>query len=297
MKIKLRIRFAIMLAVIFSAELSFSQGREVALDSLMIGGIYEVLTTDGRQFLGELLSRDTSGLRFNTDEDILDVKPGQIKMVRIPYFNLDRSSEVSENELQKKKFRFMGFVNAGISMPTGAFGDIHKTGFGINASIYHLFDRLMGIGTEMQFNMFPGDVYTYRNSYSESRYQSESYSIYSFKANLLVGNLRPEDYLIAYGLFGVGLQYYSEGSVTSTYIHFDPYYPYTYSSTSPDISGLSFLFGAGAGISYKISKKIRINGELQFNKLPKLDYNFSHDYGSNEFDGYFSFKTGIMYTY
>jgi opacity protein-like surface antigen len=290
-----KIRLAVIITVLFSAEISNSQDNIISPDSLLVSGIYDVFLIDGRQFRGEFLGFGTEVINFNADGDLISLKPTQIRIITIPDFQSIYNSDNDEYIIKKKKFRFWGIFNAGISMPIGAFDDIHKTGFGINATIYHFFDRLMGIGAEFQYNIFPGDIYTHSDSYSESRSESESYSIYSFKASLLVGNLRPEDHFIAYGLFGAGLQYYSDGSVSSTYSYYDPYYPYTYSFSSPDNSGISFLFGAGAGISYKISNKFRINGELQFNKLPRLDYNFFYDYDSNEFDGFFSIRVGLTY--
>ena len=63
---------------------------------------------------------------------------------------------------------------------------------------------------------------------------------------------------LVYGMFGMGMHYYSGGSVTTISSHLFG----TYIDIFPGNSHLLFLFGAGAGNSYKISKKIRINGEL-----------------------------------
>ena len=295
MRIKIVLNLSITLVLLFSSEHLYTQGKIVDLDSLFSGGVYNVFLLEGTQFQGEFISQDSLRLKFDVAGDIKEIGLEQIKYVQIPDFHTYSSEEESVYSFQfrAKKFSLMGWINAGISTPTGDFDDIHENGFCITVSIYHLFDRLMGVGTELQYNIFPGDIYVYNDGYSESRSQSESYSIYSLKVNLLVGNLRPEDYLIIYGLFGVGLHYYLDGTVISTYSH--PYGTYTY--VSPSNSGLSFLFGAGTGMSYKISNKIRLNGELQYNKLPRLDYNFAHNYESNDFDGYFSFKAGIIYTY
>ena len=292
---KFYLLIAAILVLFFPLELSYSQENKVSLDSLKSGGIYSIILANGKQFNGEFISRDSSSLTFNDQGRLKRIKIVQIAAMLTPEYLLDDNLEISDNTslLNLNKFRSMLFFNTGISIPTGTFKDIHKAGFGFNASVYHMFDRLIGIGAEFQYNIFPGEVYTTKENDYVIRSESESYSLYSFKANLMIGNFCPEDNFIVYGLFGVGLHYYTDGSVTTISSHQFG----TYTDIFPGNSGLSFLFGAGTGLSYRISKKIRINGELQYDKLPKLDYNFAHDYDSNDFDGYFSFRIGIMYTY
>lgn len=261
MSSKFYLLIAAILVLSFPLELSYSQENKVSLDSLKSGGIYSITLINGKQFKGEFINGDSSTLTFDVQGRIRRIKIVQVASVHIPEYLINDNPETSDNisESMGKEFLFIGLVNAGISVPTGAFNDSYKTGFSMNLSIYHLFDRLMGAGTEFQYNYFSAVINTYK----------ESYSNFSIKINLLIGNLRPEDNFILYGLFGVGLRY--SGYLTSFY-------------------------GTGTGLSYKVLKKIRINGELQFNKLNQSDFKLNENEPGG-ICGYISFRVGIMYAY
>lgn len=226
-------------------------------DSLLIGGIYNVLLTDGREYTGELTSIIDSTIILKEFDIIYRIETNQIKAVSIAARNF-----------KEKKFRFLGSFQAGISLLSGEFGDFHKDGFGMNISSYIIFSRYTGISTEFQFNNFQGTEVTINDYYTK---KTNYFNLYSLEFNFIAGNLFPEDKIVYYGLAGIGVQCYSPWG------------------------DVEFTFSAGFGAFYKVNRELAINGEFKLNTLSnEYDYYSSKD--ENAFDGCYTFRLGIMYT-
>lgn len=253
------------------------------MDSLIIGGIYRVLLTDGRGVTGELTGKEDSIIFIRSDEKVYSFKKDQIKIITPGNTGYNsRNTEFDEFD-EFVSFNYFCTLQTGIDIPNGDFGVVHNTGYVFQAAIYTLFSRIIGLGAELKYDYFPGTEieYSYYDYYSYSyvllKKESDDFHLYSLKLNLIGGNLNLENKLVFYGLAGAAFQYY------------DPWGQMTYS------------YGGGCGAFYKISKNTDINLELQYNRLPPEE-NIGH-YGGwyyynnteDEFDGCFSMRIGIMF--
>jgi hypothetical protein len=273
-------------------------GEQKAKDTLIVGGIYRILLSGGKEYTGELTAKGDSTIEIEVDNVRITLGKNRIKAIDIAGVVFDGNNIESPISIRnEKKFKLISSFQAGINIPTSNFGEIHKSGFGIHLSAYHLFDRTMGAGAEIQYNNFPGNEFSYDYIYEDVRTRTGSLDEYALKLNFLAGNLNPENKMIFYGLFGIGFQYYTEGEMKSTRTYFDPYSNeyFTDQMSLHGESGIAFLYGVGGGAFYKSSEKIGINVEIQFNKLPNEDRYF-YGYSGDKFDGYFSIKAGITYT-
>ncbi len=267
--------------------------KEILLnkDSLITGGIYSIELTDGRTITGEITSiRDSSiGIRVGKEnfifrkEIIKRVMIGGSKIREVKIITIDSVYE-------RKKFKFIGSVQSGLALPTADFNKAYSASSGFQLSAYQFFNNVTGLGGEFQYNNFHGTVNYYTETYSTEKIETESYNSYMFKVNLLIGNLRPEDKFVLYFMFGIGLQFNSEGSVYSTHI------TYNTSNTSKveSYKGTAAFYGLGIGSFYKVSGKIGINLEIQFNKVS--DQDFYYIGADDKLDGFYSIKGGIMFT-
>lgn len=252
------------------------------MDSLVIGGIYRVMLTDGRGVTGELTGKGDSTIFIRSDEKVYSFKKDQIKIIT-PGKTGSNSRNTEFDEFDEfVSFNYFCTLQTGIDIPNGNFGVVHNTGYVFQAAIYTLFSRIIGLGAELKYDYFPGTEIEYRdydyysNSYFLHKSESDNFYLYTLKLNLIGGNLKLENKLVFYGLAGAAFQYY------------DPWGQMTYS------------YGGGFGAIYKISKNTGINCELQYNRLPPEE-NIQH-YGSwnyisseDEFDGCFSIRIGVMF--
>lgn len=253
------------------------------LDSLIMGGIYRVILTDGRSITGELTGNGDSAIFIRTDEKVYSFRKDQIKNIT-PAKTEYNGRKIEYNEFDEfVYFNYFCTLQTGIDIPNGDFGVVHNTGYVFQAAFYTLFNRNIGIGAELKYDYFPGAEIDnryydyYSNSYILSKTESDDFHLYSLKLNLIGGNLNLENELVFYGLAGAAFQYY------------DPWGQMTYS------------YGGGCGALYNISKNTDINLELQYNRLPPEE-NMGH-YGGwyyynnaeDEFDGCFSLRIGVMF--
>ncbi|MBK8552292.1 MAG: hypothetical protein IPL53_14995 [Ignavibacteria bacterium] len=281
--------------IIFSAGIpgteAFAQKESENLyDTLITGGYYSVQLTNGKQITGELTVKGDSNIIIQTQSDIISLSKSSIISIMIAKSDFEES-EIEELIYNERKFRLLSSFQAGIDLPTGDFGNTYKNGFGIQTSVYHLFDMTTGFGAELQWNNFPGSSYTNNTGYSTVTNTWGSYNLIMLKMNFIAGSLDPKNKMVVYGLFGIGFQYYNEGDR----MYKEIYQNYSSEHEYPQEAGVAFLYGAGLGGFYKISKKIGINCEIQYNKIPAPEYDY-YSTGENEFNGYFSIKAGLMYT-
>jgi len=263
-----------------------SQNNIVNIDSLIISGIYKITLLNNSEFIGEVIYTDKTTIKFNISDFISTVMKSEIKQIEIPnkYYPEFDDYQFDIRKEDEKKFRNVFFLNASFNLPTGGIKEVYNPGFGIHASVYHMFDHVFGLGPEISYNNFYGSKSQYY--YQEVR-ESDGFSCLKFNANLIAGNFNPGNRFLFYGLLGVGLGYYNEGKTKVNYI--DPYNNYNYSHIDEGYSGINFNYGAGAGFSYMLSKLLGINIEIQFNKVSSFNYYYYYD----GFNGYFSFKAGL----
>ena len=262
-------------------------------DTLLTGGVYRFILTDGRVITGEFTGYRNSGLRILTGDDILDIKRESIKSIEIPDLFTGKENKKNVNPVVSgNKFKMLSSVQTGFAIPAGDFSNVYSTSSGFQISAYELFSRATGIGFEFQYNHFHGPAVQYQvYQYYNIKTESGNYNSSTLKLNFIFGNLNPKSAIVFYGLFGLGLQLNSEGEFIKTDIYYNSQYEYK----SDGYSGLSFIYGLGAGTFYKVSKKIGINLEFQYDKLTGQDY-FGNNYQSSGGSGFYTIKAGIMYT-
>ena len=255
------------------------QDTQIKKDTaIIVGGIYKILMADGRELTGEIISTSDSTVSINALNEIYILNKDKIMAIGIPdltTYDSDENFNYSDYDLTR--FKMIGSVQAGISIPAGNFGNRYSSGSGFQLSAYTFFGRSAGIGGEIQHNSFHGLVYYDVYPYSYVKTEENNYNQWLIKLNLILGNLNPESKIVIYGLAGLGLQINSTGGYTSTLVYSNE----SFSSKAENYSGSDFQYGFGAGSFYKISKKLGINLEFQYNN------------GAIDF---YTIRAGLMYT-
>ncbi len=272
------------------ADTDAQQETKNEIDTLIVGGIYRILMSDGRDITGEVTGSNDSAVSVRENNETLILNKKNIKAIGIPdmvYY--DNVKDYYYNDYEVNKFKMIGSVQAGICIPTGSFGDQLSSGPGFQLSAYTLFNRFTGIGGEIQYNSFHGYVNYNVSTYYYEKFENKSYNSWMFKFNFIFGNLNPEAKFVFYGVAGLSLQVNSGGGYTYTTVYSNESNKYEVENSSDG----SFQYGLGAGSFYKISEKLGINLEFQFNKLSSGSYVYS---SSNGLSGFYTIKAGLMYT-
>jgi len=281
------------IALVFAGSRTYTdaqQETQIKNDTLIVGGIYRILMSDGRDITGEITGSTDSTVSISVMNETYILYKDKIRAIGIPdIVTYDSNEDYYYNEFDVHKFKMIGSVLAGICIPTGSFGDQFSSGPGFQLSAYTLFNRSTGIGGELQYNSFHG--YTYYNvyTYNYEKIENSSYNSWMLKFNFIFGNLNPEARIVFYGLAGLGLQLNSGGGYTYTSVYSNETYSYKDDSNSEAY----FQYALGAGGFYKISEKIGINLEFQFNKISSDSFSYN---SSNGINGFYSIKAGLMYT-
>lgn len=266
------------------------QETEIKKDTLIVGGIYRILMSDGRDLTGEISGTSDSTVSIRVMDETYILNKDKIRAIGIPgVVTYDNNEDYYYNDFDVNKFKMIGSVQAGICIPTGSFGDQFSSGPGFQLSAYTLFSRAAGIGGEIQYNSFHGYVSYNVYTYNYEKIEQSSYNSWMLKLNLIFGNLNPEVRFVFYGLAGVGLQLNSGGGYTYTNVYSNE----TYSYKDENNSEAYFQYGLGAGGFYKISEKLGLNLEFQFNKISSNSFGYS---SSNGINGFYTIKAGLMYT-
>lgn len=303
-----------LLIILLEGEVTIAQQDlpDKRIDTLVIGGIYKIILTDGRMTEGELLSNKDSVIVLRTEDQNQVIRKINIQAIEIPdafndQYQIDNSSDnstivpsdnsaenstdISNTSSNKKKFKMIGSVQAGLAIPTSDLKTVYSTSSGFQLSAYKLFSRVTGLGFEFQYNNFHGKTYyNTTQTYSYEKVETSGYNSYMFKINYLTGDLRPEIDFVFYFLIGLGMQFNSEGQVKSTIVTYNSSNTYTDNGTA----GPRFIYGLGIGSFYKVNRTIGINAELQFDKVPSDNYYYTGSDGAMV--GFFSIKAGITYT-
>lgn len=259
-------------------------------DTLIVGGIYRILMSDGRDITGEITGSDDSTVSIRVTNETFILNKKKIKAIGIPEIvTYDSNEDFYYSDFDVNKFKMIGSVQAGICIPTGSFGDQFSSGPGFQLSSYTLFNRSTGIGGEIQYNSFHGSTYYNVYTYNYEKIEQSNYNSWMLKLNFIFGNLNPEARFVFYGLAGLGLQLNSGGGYTYTTVYSNESNSYK----EENYSEAYFQYALGAGGFYKISEKIGINLEFQFNKISSDSFGYS---SSNGINGFYSIKAGLMYT-
>lgn len=296
------IAFLVNLVFLTANEKSLAQvNKTVNLDSLMISGIYKVTLIRGYVFEAEVLSFDSLYITFTVNNEIYRIKKDDIKSIEIPGLPTNLNVDFSTYKFHSVEMKFTSIyaVNVGICFPTGRNVQVSNKGFEIEASFLHHFDRIIGVSTDFQFIYLPAkDNVAYPPYYYGPSYGSGgTLTLYTIKANFLVGSFRPESKILLYGDLGVGTRYavQSDLMITSTYYDYTNNNYYTTTQLERGNNGTEFIYGIGLGASYRLSPKLRLYSECQFNSLSDSHYyNIYED--DKSINGILIIKAGIMFT-
>jgi hypothetical protein len=110
-------------------------------------------------------------------------------------------------------------------------------------------------------------------------------SVYiTFKPSFVLGQLAPQEKTIAYGYAGVGVNYIHRNGMHNDY---NENYPDTMQYKSEHMSGNQFsgVFGIGGGLGFRMSPKLSILGEAEFNFLT-----------THNFQSYVPVRIGLSYS-
>lgn len=266
--------------------------KQIKTDTLMTGGIYRFVLTDGRVITGEFAGQRGSALHILTGNEFIDIKKETIKSIEIPRsFKLEEKISMGNSVIRGNEFKMIGSIQTGFAIPSGDFSNVYTKSSGFQISAYELFSRATGIGIEFQYNHFHGPPVEYEVfQYYYIKTQRGNYNSSMLKLNFIFGNLNPKSPIVLYGLLGVGAQLNSEGEYKTTTV----YNSTSYESKNNGNSGFSLMYGAGVGTFYKLSRYIGVNIEFQYNKLSGQDY-YTYNQG-NEGSGFYTIKAGIMFT-
>ncbi len=107
-------------------------------------------------------------------------------------------------------------------------------------------------------------------------------NVYSLRADVLVGELRPKYNIIAYAFVGLGIQY-SFISARTTREYWNSTYHTYYREAQKDFSA---VYCIGGGVGYRITKVIGVYSEINFAVTSNKYINFA---------GYIPVKLGLAY--
>lgn len=280
-----------MILAYHSSEIMAQQDISRNKDTLIIGGMYRMGFTDGSALNGELIYIEDSGIGLKIEDKDLFISGEAI--LSFEFLTKIKENNLPNEPVDKKsnKFKLIGSVQTGLSIPTSNFKNLYKTSSGFQIAVYKPNNTKTAYGFEFQYNSFHNAVfYNTKETYSYNKIESENYNSSLFKINFLYGDLRNNIDFVFYLLFGIGMQFGSEGAVTSTIV------THTSSTTSyvPGGGNALITYGLGFGGFYKVAKMIGINLEMQYDHLSNDNLYLTGE--ENKFNGLISIKAGIMFT-
>jgi hypothetical protein len=254
------------LLILASANTSFAQEYS-KLDSLKTGSMYKLILFDDTEIIGRIVSSDSEYVKIETGKGVSQIRKDDI-------FN------VSKN-LTPSKYKFMFSIGGGLGYPIEEFfggrDTWYKHSFALHMSGGYLFKPTKAIRLNLEYLRLkaipPGwgvDILT----------EGGDADLYSLRADVLVGELRPKYNIIAYAFVGLGIQY-SFVSARTTKEYWNSTYHTFYREAQKDFYA---VFCLGGGVGYRITPVIGVYSEI----------NLAVTTNSN-IDGYIPVKFGLAY--
>ncbi|MBI5401857.1 MAG: outer membrane beta-barrel protein [Ignavibacteriae bacterium] len=266
----LKIIFAVSIVfILFSSGYSQNDSLKKKIifrnDTLTLGNHYTFIQKLENPVIGKLLGFVEDEFIVFTDKDIEEIDTSKILKILDPSSYLFGEYIESKEAGRNKTYYFLG---AQLLFPKLIDGDGngYNFGFGITANSLFTFSKYFGIRSDFDFYHINKEDHTYSYTYgtfSSSTYTTgNSVNAFLFRANLAFGDLNPEEPIMFYFLpgLGIGMAYYTKQTSTHTYSNY-PSSTYTYDASPGFCIGVSL----GAGMNFKINKKIRMFAEYQHN--------------------------------
>lgn len=253
-------------------------------DSLKKGSFYSFTLNNGSVIKGKVLSFDSYVILLNT-------KNGMNEIFRKNIFNSKKAGDdfIVEyfTNFRKPEYRKYFCFSAGYVMPGKSdksdesnydLAEVHD-GFNLSFSYTGFFGRNTAVRTGLSFSSMKNkDASRYNYNYYSTRTGGTLTQI-TFGMDVLLGMFYPEQKINYYALAGIGL-----GSMNSSSISWNDYYSY---NTDPEFQ-FNIKFGIGAGLTYKLSGKISLQTEIDY------DFN-STDEGFYDSMNQLILKAGIIF--
>jgi hypothetical protein len=257
-----------LLFILVSADTSFAQEYS-NLDSLKTGVKYKLILFDDTEVIGRIVSNDSEYVKIETGKGVLQIRKDDI-------------FTISKN-LTPSKYKFMFSLCGGLAYPTEEFfggrDTWFKHSFAIQLSGGYLFKPCKVIRLNLEYSRLkaipPGWGIDIQSEGGDA-------DMYSLRADVLVGELRPKYNIIAYAFVGLGIQY-SFVSARTTKEYWNSTYHTFYYEAQKDFNA---VFCLGGGVGYRITPVIGVYSEIN---LAVTTNKYSN------IEGYIPVKFGLAY--
>jgi hypothetical protein len=275
--------FAVLTICFISHQQIFSQ-EIVDIDSLKNGKSYKIVLFDDRELIGQIISSDSLSIRLKDNNNIYRIKKDDILKI--------------SNEIQRTVPFLILNVNGGYSIVAGNYrsyssSSVQIKGFNLGVEgILPLSEyRAIRLGLDYSGLKKPGytDTYYYlENSGSYTKEEESNIRLISFRTDYLFGDFRSSKKFMYFFSAGAGVNFYHESAYSSYSVHNDTIY---YMSQNGERNSTSMIFAIGLYAGYKISNKMGIQGQIEYNLIAN-EHIFDHLDG-----GFFPFKLGFFYIF
>jgi hypothetical protein len=258
---------------------TFSQ-EEVVMDSVITGVKYRITLYNDKEVIGKVMKQDSVYIYLVNETGTVRVRNEDI-------FSVSRSTIPS---LLKALFTLGGGIMLGSGNHHG-YSNENKPGYSLQLTGLYPFSENKAIRLDLSFGQFKRNWDDYYLYYEEhpSTHTGQTVNIYQAYADFVFGDFSTRSKFSVYGLAGVGILNISEGSYDYTY--YDSYDSAYVTSTYPGYNHTSFSMAIGGGMRIKLSSRLGIFAEAQYNVSTYEGYFFF--FGG----GYFPLRAGLTYTF
>ena len=256
-----------------------------AQDELNIqpGVRYKFILFDDTQIIGKVISVDKGFVKIQTkDKNVVSISKDYILFVT--------------TDLTPEKYESSFALTGGISFLNDDryyYSRESQPGPHINLSGMFYLSGTKAVKVDLSYSYAkPKYEETYYYSYGgeapePDKFEGGEGTYISLKPSFVLGQLRPENKTMAYGYIGLGVNYFHKEDLLHTYYYRD-YKDTTYTVRTDKMtgrSGLGAVLGFGGGLGFRITPKLSILTEIEFNILTLWE----------DFRSYIPLRIGINY--
>lgn len=272
---------ALIFLCLSTSQKIFSQ--DIVLDSMISGKTYRITLYNDKEVIGRVTKQDSAYTFLKTESGVVRVRNEDIFSV----------SASTIPRLNKALFSLGG----GVLLNSGE--DYHyydnnnnKPGLSFQGTALIPLSENKGIRFDLSYSRFHNDpvVYAYYSYSPPETYSSQNVEYYSMYGEFVFGNFLTETGFSVYGLGGLGATHRVEGPYTYTY--YNSYDSTLYVHDYPGNKTTTFSMNIGAGCRIKLSNKLGLFAEAQYN-MSTYEGFFFFFWGT----GHFPIRAGLTYSF
>ncbi|RPI15016.1 MAG: hypothetical protein EHM58_15180 [Ignavibacteriae bacterium] len=269
--------FTVILFISLFAQNTYSQ-ESIDIDSIRAGHKYKLTLYDDREFIGEIISKDSIYLKMKNENGIYKLRLDDIFL--------------ADKDITATFYPYSISVKGGVSFFAGEnynyyyYNDRDRSINGFNIGIDNIFPfrENKAVRIELEYTHLKRDGYHYE--YYEM--EESNVNILSVRGDFLLGNFKNKSMFTYFASFGGGFHFSREDAYDFVYRYYDTT-SVPYIENRGNVDNVGFIFGIGVHGGLKLTPKIEVFAEIQCNYITR-ESNFL--FGGN---GYFPIRAGITY--